>query len=359
MKSGIIGLPNVGKSTLFNCLTKLKAPAENYPFCTVDPHVGRVEVPDSRLNKLAEAFQSEKTIPAFVDFVDIAGLIPGAHKGAGLGNRFLSHIREADALVHVIRVFEEENIVHTQGIPDPLRDIQLIETELILADVETLEKAKEKRIKLAKASKEKKQELFLIEQLIDFLLKEEKLAKEYKVKKEEREFFKNLGLLTAKPCLYVCNTDETGQGKEIIKKIEEKYGAKSVLTICALLEEQIAQLESAEEKKEFLMSLNQKESGLDRLTKSSYELLNLITFFTAGKKEARAWTVTKGSVAPTAGGKIHSDFEKGFICAEVYSFEDFKVAGSEKVLKESGGYRREGKDYIVKDGDVILFRFNV
>ena len=416
MKCGIIGLPNVGKSSLFNSLTSLKAPAENYPFCTVEPNIGRVNVPDSRLDKLAPIFEPQKITPATIEFVDIAGLIPGAHKGEGLGNRFLSHIREMDALAHVVRVFKDENISHTQGSIDPLRDIQLIETELLLADIESLEKKQEKLNKLAKSSTEKelKIEFSLTEKLLHLLLKEEKPAKEYTPEKEEVKFFQDLRLLTTKPCLYICNMDEKEweenqkidnqpsiknqtepkqqscfdrrgpllptknqietkkqtpnnfQKKEIeqetkingIKEIIKTYGPEKVLPLCVSLEAQIAKLEESE-KQEFLSVLNLKESGLQRMIKCSYYLLNLITFFTAGKKEIRAWTIPKGSRAPTAGGRIHSDFQKGFISAEVYSFKDIQSAGSEKALKESGKYRQEGKNYVVQDGDVILFRFNV
>ena len=390
MKCGIIGLPNVGKSTLFNCLTSLKAPAENYPFCTVDPNIGRVNVPDARLTELARIFEPEKITPASIEFVDIAGLIPGAHKGEGLGNRFLSHIREMDALIHVVRVFDNENISHVQGNIAPLRDIQLIETELLLADIESLEKKQEKLIKLSKGSKDKelKIEISLTEKLLHLLLNEEKPANQYEPEKEEKVHFRNLRLLTSKPCIYVCNTDELSneesrpQSQEsintdlsppdlertlslsantdsFIKDIKNKCSSDAVLSICASLEAQIAGLDSESEKQEFLATLNLKESGLSRLIKYSYRLLNFITFFTAGKKEVRAWTISKGNSAPVAAGKIHSDFQKGFIRAEVYSFEDMKTALSEKVLKESGKYRQEGKEYIVQDGDVMLFRFNV
>ena len=390
MKCGIIGLPNVGKSTLFNCLTSLKAPAENYPFCTVDPNIGRVNVPDARLTELARIFEPEKITPANIEFVDIAGLIPGAHKGEGLGNRFLSHIREVDALIHVVRVFDNENISHVQGNIAPLRDIQLIETELLLADIESLEKKQEKLIKLSKSFKDKelKIEISLTEKLLHLLLNEEKSANQYEPEKEEKIHFRNLRLLTSKPCIYVCNTDELSneesrsQSQEsintdlspsdlertlspsantdsFIKDIKNKCGSDAVLSICASLEAQIAELDSESEKQEFLATLNLKESGLSRLIKYSYRLLNFITFFTAGKKEVRAWTISKGNSAPVAAGKIHSDFQKGFIQAEVYSFEDMKTALSEKVLKESGKYRQEGKEYIVQDGDIMLFRFNV
>ncbi|MDE0118518.1 MAG: redox-regulated ATPase YchF [Bdellovibrionales bacterium] len=365
MKCGIIGLPNVGKSTLFNCLTSLKAPAENYPFCTVDPNVGRVSVPDLRLTELARIFEPEKVTPTSIEFVDIAGLLPGAHKGEGLGNRFLSHIKEVDALIHVVRVFGNENISHVQGGIDPIRDIQLIETELLLADVESLEKKKEKLIKLSKGSKDKelKIELSLTEKLLHLLLDKETPAHQYKPEKEEKTHFRNLRLLTSKPCLYICNVDESfyeeRNSSPLIKGIKDKYGSDIVLSICASLEAQITELDSEEEKQEFLTTLNLTESGLSRLIKCSYQRLNLITFFTAGKKEVRAWTVSKGSSAPVAAGKIHSDFQKGFIKAEVYSFVDMQTALSEKALKESGKYRQEGKEYIVQDGDVIFFRFSL
>ena len=362
MKCGIIGLPNVGKSTLFNCLTFLKVPAENYPFCTVNPNIGRVNVPDPRLDELARIFEPKKVTPTSIEFVDIAGLIPGAHKGEGLGNRFLSHIREVDCLIHVVRAFESENISHVQGHVNPLRDIQLIETELILADIESLEKKKEKLIKFSKASKNKELqiELSLTEKLIHLLLNEEKPAKTYKPEEEEEIYLQNIYLLTSKPCLYICNTDESGlEDNKIIKSIENKYGQSFVLPICASLEAQISELDSEEDRKEFLSTLNLNEPGLNRLIKYSYYLLNLITFFTAEKNEVRAWTVPKNTLAPEAAGKIHSDFQKGFICAEAYSFKDIKEAQSEKTLKESGKYRQEGKEYIVQDGDIILFRFNV
>jgi len=353
----------VGKSTLFNCLTALKAPAENYPFCTVDPNVGRVSVPDFRLTGLARIFQPEKLTPTYIEFVDIAGLLPGAHKGEGLGNRFLSHIREVDALIHVIRAFNNENISHVKGHTDPLRDIQLIETELLLADMESLEKKREKLMKLSKGSKSKEMEteLSLIEKLLHLLMNEEKPAKQYIPEKEEKKYLHNLHLLTAKPCLYICNTDEVEleNSVSVMENIRKIYGHNAVLPVCASLEEQITALNSEEDKQEFLSALNIKEPGLNRLIKQSYRLLNLITFFTAGKKEVRAWTVSKGSAAPEAAGKIHSDFQRGFIRAEVYSFEDLKNHTSEKAVKEAGKYRQEGKEYIIQDGDIIFFRFNI
>ncbi len=363
MKCGIIGLPNVGKSTLFNCLTSLKIPAENYPFCTVKPNIGRVRVPDTRLHQLNQIFQPEKCIPASMEFVDIAGLIQGAHKGEGLGNRFLSYIREVHSLIHVVRVFEDPQVLHVQGEISPLQDIQLIEMELLFSDIEFLEKKKEKLLKLLKGSKDKnlRIEFQLIEKLLDFLSKKEKLAREYEAEEEEKIHLDKFHLLTNKPILYVLNTDEisVNQNTMITESVIKKYGSHFVLKICASLEKQIANLDSDEEKKSFLSALKWKEPGLHRLIKKSYQLLNYITFFTAGKKEVKAWTIQKGSSAPQAGGKIHSDFERGFIKAEVYHFSDMKKYQSEKMVKEAGKYRQEGNQYLVQDGDIILFRFNV
>ena len=364
MKCGIIGLPNAGKSTLFNCLTSLSAPAENYPFCTVDPNVGTVCVPDIRLNDLARIFKPNKVTPAVMEFVDIAGLIPGAHKGEGLGNRFLSHIREAHSLIHVARAFRDGNITHTEKSVDSLRDIQLVETELILADLEFLRKRKDKILKLSKGTQKKdlQIELSLLEKLMKYL-NEEKPARFYQWEKgEEKEkwLFQQYPLLTAKPCLYVLNTDEDqAKNQNEISAVENKYGAKAVMSLSACLEQDVAGLSAEKEKTEFLSALGWPEIGLNRLIRHSYRLLNLITFFTAGKKEVRAWPLQEGALAPAAAGKIHSDFQKGFISAHVYAYTDIKKAGSEKALKEQGLYRQEGKHYCVQDGDVILFRFNI
>ena len=363
MKCGIVGLPNVGKSTLFNCLTCLKAPASNYPFCTVQPNIGLVQVPDARLEVLNKIFQPKKTIPANMEFVDIAGLIQGAHKGEGLGNRFLSHIREVDALLHVVRVFKNEDITHVQGNINPLRDIELIETELLLADVETLEKKKEKLLKALKGKQDKelKIEFSLVEKLIELLLKKEKPAKDYQPNPDEQDLFDKLQLLTAKPYLYVCNTDEESFEKDskMIQELKTTYKEDRILQICADMEAQITNLDSYEEKQDFLSALGWQDTGLNRLIKKSYQLLGLITFFTAGKKEVRAWTISKNTTADKAAGKIHSDFQKGFIKAEVYSFDDLQKLGSEKAIKEAGKYRQEGRNYIVQDGDIVFFKFNV
>lgn len=365
MKLGIVGLPNVGKSTLFNALTKAGAMAANYPFCTIDPNVGVVNVPDERLEKLATIYNSEKIIPTIIEFVDIAGLVRGASKGEGLGNQFLANIREVDAIVHVVRCFNDENIVHVDGSIDPIRDIETINMELIFSDIEVLEKRKLKQKKLANNNKAAASELAFIEKLISFL-EEGRLAKNYLVaNEEEAEFLKEYNLLTAKPVIYATNVTEDdlitdGKDNEFVKKVVDYASShdSEVFVVCAKIEQEISELED-EEKKLFLEDLGLSSSGLDKLIAASYKLLGLISYLTAGPMETRAWTITKGTKAPGAAGKIHSDFERGFIKAEVVSFDDLINCGSIAVAKEKGLLRIEGKDYVVVDGDVILFRFNV
>ena len=368
MKLGIIGLPNVGKSTLFNAITKATAQAANYPFCTIEPNVGTVAVPDKRLEILAKLYDTTNIVPAFVDFVDIAGLVKGASKGEGLGNKFLSHIREVDAIVHVVRCFEDKDIIHVDGGVNPKRDIETINTELVLADIETIEKRIEKQQKIAKTSKEisTKNELEIMERLLDHL-SNVNLARTFveNLEESDREFLKSLLLLTNKPVIYGANIAETDINLDItknnlvneVKKIAELEKSE-VIVISAKIEEEIAQLPN-EDKKEFLESLGFEESGLDRLITASYKLLGLISFLTAGKPEVRAWTIKSGLRAPQAAGKIHSDFEKGFIKAEIANYDELIKYGSINALKENGKLRIEGKDYVVQEGDVIHFRFNV
>lgn len=361
---GIVGLPNVGKSTLFNALTATAAAqAANFPFCTIEPNVGRVAVPDIRLESIAKVATSANIIPAQLEFVDIAGLVKGASKGEGLGNQFLANIRETDAILHVLRCFEDDDITHVDGSVDPIRDAETIETELMLADLESLQKQIDNMGRKAKSGdKESKAQLDMME-AIKALLDNGKPARVFEPADDMKKQFAMLQLLSSKPVLYVCNVneDDAAEGNALTEKVAvmaKEQGAE-VVVICAAIESEIAQLSTKEEKEEFLDSLGLTESGLDKIIKSSYKLLKLHTYFTAGPKEARAWTIKVGSSAPEAAGVIHTDFQKGFIRAETIAYNDYVECNGEVGAKESGKMRSEGKDYIVKDGDVILFRFNV
>ena len=365
MKLGIVGLPNVGKSTLFNSLTKAGAESANYPFCTIDPNVGIVAVPDERLKLLGDLYQSRKVTPAVIEFVDIAGLVKGASKGEGLGNQFLSNIREVDAIVHVVRCFEDSNIVHVDGSIDPVRDIETINLELIFSDLEILERRIAKTAKAARMDKALARELELLER-IKAHLEDGKLAKTFEAADEDEEtWFAGYNLLTAKPVIYAANVAEDelaedGAGNPFVQKVRETAQAEQceVFVICAQIEQEIAELDE-EEKAMFLEELGLAESGLEKLIKASYSLLGLISYLTSGEDETRAWTIQKGTKAPQAAGKIHSDFERGFIRAEVVNYQDLLECKSLAAAKEKGLVGLEGKDYVVQDGDVSLFRFNV
>ena len=365
MKLGIVGLPNVGKSTLFNSLTKAGAESANYPFCTIDPNVGIVAVPDERLDKLTEMYNSAKTTPAVIEFVDIAGLVKGASKGEGLGNQFLANIREVDAIVHVVRCFEDTNVIHVDGSVDPIRDIETINLELIFSDIEVLDRRIAKTIRGARNDKMLAKELDF-QQRIKAHLEDGKLAKTIEVTDEdEQAWIEEYNLLTWKPVIFAANVGEDdiaddGASNENVQKVKEyaKDFDAEVFVVCAQIEQELAELDD-EEKKMFLEDLGVKESGLDKLIKASYSLLGLISYLTAGETESRAWTIKKGTKAPGAAGKIHSDFERGLIKAEVVSYKDLMDCGSMLAAKEKGLVRQEGKEYVVEDGDVILFKFNV
>lgn len=364
MKLGIVGLPNVGKSTLFNSLTKAGAESANYPFCTIDPNVGIVTVPDERLKKLGDLYKSRKVTPAVIEFVDIAGLVKGASKGEGLGNQFLSNIREVDAIVHVVRCFEDGDIVHVEGSVDPARDIETIDLELILSDIEVLDRRIDKTKKLLKADKKYQAELDFFERVRE-ALEAGSSARSVECGEEEAALLASVSLLTNKPIIFAANQSEADFQKGVednpffqaVRAAAEKEHA-AVLPICAETEAQIAGMEP-EEKELFLNDLGLSESGLDRLINACYSLLGLMSYMTAGKDEVRAWTIKKGSKAPQAAGKIHTDFERGFIRAEVVSFDDLMACGSMTAAKDKGLVRSEGKEYVMQDGDIVLFRFNV
>ena len=366
MKLGIVGLPNVGKSTLFNSLTKAGAESANYPFCTIDPNVGVVTVPDERLDVLGEMYHTKKIIPAAIEFVDIAGLVKGASKGEGLGNQFLANIREVDAIVHVVRCFEDSNIVHVDGNIDPLRDIETINLELIFSDLEILERRISKAVRAARNDKTIAKELALMER-IKAHLEDGKMAKSFDDinDEDEQQWLESYNLLTYKPVIFAANVAEDdladdGASNAGVQAVRE-YAAREnceVFVVCAEIEQEIAELDD-DEKSMFLEELGLKESGLEKLIKASYSLLGLISYLTAGETETRAWTIKIGTKAPQAAGKIHSDFERGFIRAEIVSYDDLMACGTYNAAKEKGLVRLEGKDYVVQDGDIILFRFNV
>lgn len=364
MKLGIVGLPNVGKSTLFNAITNAGAQSANYPFCTIEPNIGVVAVPDKRLDKLAQMYDPDKYTPASIEFVDIAGLVKGASKGEGLGNKFLSNIRECDAIVHVVRCFKNDDIIHVEGSIDPARDIDTINLELILSDVEMMERRIDRTKKMVKGDKKYLKDVEFLERVLETLEKG-KPARSVECTDDEKALLADVALLTNKPIIYAANMSDqdfsdgldTNDGFKAVQKIADEEHA-GVLPICAQIEEEIVEMDK-EEKEMFLSDMGLEESGLDRLIKECYSLLGLISYLTAGKPEVRAWTIKKGTKAPQAAGKIHSDFERGFIRAEVIAYDDLIACGSMSAAKEKGLVRSEGKEYVMKDGDVVLFRFNV
>jgi GTP-binding protein YchF len=364
LQCGIVGLPNVGKSTLFNCLSNAKAQAANFPFCTIEPNVGVITVPDERLTKLTEIVNPKSIVPNVIEIVDIAGLVKGASKGEGLGNQFLANIRATNAIIHVLRCFDNDNVIHVDGSVDPIRDKEIIDTELQLKDLDSIEKKIQKVEKMAKSGDKDAKRTYDVLTIYRNHLLSGKSARTAPVAEEDKEQIEDIWLLTAKPVMYVCNVDEgsVATGNAYVEKVKEavKEENAEVLIISAQIEAEISELESYEERQEFLNDLGLAESGVNKLIKAAYRLLNLATYFTAGVQEVRAWTITKGFTAPQAAGVIHSDFEKGFIRAEVIKYEDFvKFNGSEAVIKENGKMAIEGKTYVVQDGDIMHFRFNV